>query len=213
MREDLHSLTLVATNVNSANPSGSYERERVEKRHLPRLAPEFYRSTAFVHWTLTIENRTTGWLTSSFHHAWQLMLLHTCARYELVCPAYVLMSDHLHLLWLGLNQHASDQRIGIEFLRKHLKSSLAPADWQHQTHDHVLCESERERGAFAIVAQYLLDNPVRAGLAERWQEYPFIGCCVAGYPNLDPTLENYWDLFWRIYNRLIDPTSSTRSRS
>lgn len=183
------------------------------KRHLPRLAPEFYRGRAFVHWTLTTDHRATGWLTPAFHHAWGLTLLHTCARYDLLCPLYVLMPDHAHLLWTGVDDQASDQRLAIGFLRKHLRPILAPVDWQHQSHDNLLRESEREHGAFEAVAHYILENPARASLVTHWRLYPFLGCTVPGYPTLDPRTETYWPLFWRIYNKLVDPRSSTRSRS
>ena len=185
-------------------PSGSRERERVDKGHLPRLAPEFYRGLTFVHWTLTIEHRATGWLSPAFHHTWQLTLLHACARWKLACPAYVLMPDHAHLLWLGLDDHVSDQRLAIEFLRKHLRPLLAPVDWQRQPHDNVLRESDREHGAFQNVAQYIFENPVRAKLTARWQDYAYTGCCIAGYPDLDIHRADYWELFWRIYNRRVE---------
>jgi putative transposase len=183
---------------------GSRERERVARGHLPRLAPEWYRGLAFVHWTSTIEGRATGWLTTDFHHAWRHVLLHACARHDLACPAYVLMPDHVHLLWLGLDERGSDQRVAIEFLRKHLRPQLAPADWQRQPYDNVLREADRVRDAFQRTAHYIFENPVRAGLAATWQEYAFVGCCVAGFPDLDVRADDYWDRFWRIYNRLVD---------
>lgn len=170
--------------------------------HLPRLAPEHYHARAFVHWTLTIEARATGWLTPSFHHAWQHTLLHASARYGLACPAYVLMPDHIHLLWLGLRDD-SDQRTAIEFLRKHLRPSLTPYDWQHQPHDHVLRDTEREQGAFQTIAHYIFENPVRAGLCPTAFDYTYTGCCVPGYPELNPHIDDYWLRFWRLYNHLI----------
>jgi REP element-mobilizing transposase RayT len=182
----------------------SHERERVEKRHLPRLAPAAYRGFACIHWTLTLDHRDTGWLTATFHHTWQLTLLHTCSRYDLLCPVYVLMPDHAHLLWLGLDEQNSDQRTAMEFLRKHLRSSLSPARWQHQVHDHVLREDERASGVFQTVAHYILDNPVRAGLIQDWTNYPFSGCCIPGYPDLHLPQSDYWEKFWRIRNRLVE---------
>lgn len=196
--------------MDSASGS-SHERERVDKRSLPRLAPEFYRGQAFIHWTLTIEGRATGWLTVEFHRAWQLCLLHTCSRYALACPVYVLMPDHIHLLCLGLDEMGSDQRLAVEFLRKHLRPALSPAAWQHQAHDHVLREHEREHSAVQTVAHYILENPGRAGLVTSTDTYPFLGCCVPGYPDLNLSQPDYWERFWRIYNRLIG--ESTRSRS
>ena len=180
------------------------ESRRVEKRHLPRLAPEFYRGRAFVHWTLNIDDRATGWLTPEFHHAWLLTLLHASARFNLVCPAYVLMPDHIHLLWIGHDEQGSDQRVAIEFLRKHLRPHLAPAAWQRQTYDHALTEAERERGAFRTCAHYIFENPVRAELVSTWQDYVYLGCCLPGYPEFDPRETEYWDRFWRCYNYFVE---------
>lgn len=145
------------------NPAAesSHEHERVDKSHLPRLAPETYRGQVAVHWTLTLEDRATG-----FHSHFRETLLHGCARYGLACPAYVLMPDHMHLLWLGLGPE-SDQRVAIEFARKHLRPELAPARWQHQVHDRVLRNSETLPGAFPALANYILENPARAKLVAR----------------------------------------------
>lgn len=182
--------------------SGERQRPVSSKGHLPRLVPEAYRGHAFVHWTLTLEARATGWLSPSFNNSWRHILLHAGARYHLICLCYTLMPDHVHLLWAGTAASA-DQRLAIEFLRKHLASALAPAMWQKQPHDHVLRETEREHGAFTAIAHYILDNPVRAGLVARWPDYEYSGCCVTGYPELDPRQDDYWLRFWRVYNHLV----------
>lgn len=172
------------------------------KSHLPRLAPEFYRGLAFVHWTLTVDNRAMGWLDDAFHVRWQFCLLHAGARYRLACPAYVLMPDHVHVICLGLHND-TDQRLAIEFLRRHLRPGLAPAVWQRQAHDHVLGDEERKHDAFIRVASFVLENPVRAALARRFNDYPFLGCCVPGYLELDVRTADYWERFWRVYNYLV----------
>jgi REP element-mobilizing transposase RayT len=183
------------------------ERQRVEKRHLPRLPPDNYRGYAFIHWIMTLEDRATGWLAREFHSIWSLILLHASARYNLVCPTYVLMPDHVHVLWLGHCQHDSDQRVAIEFLQSKLRTHIAPADWQRQPYDHVLCESERAHDAFLTTACYILENPVRAKLVSDWREYPYSGCCMPGYPEFDPLASDYWERFWRCYNYLIEKSS------
>ncbi len=188
-------------------PPCSRERQRadsvVSQGHLPRLAPEYYRGRTFVHWTLTIEDRATGWLSPTFHHGWQLGLLHACARFGLLCPAYVLMPDHIHCILLGRGDR-SDQRLAIAFLRRTLRPALAPAEWQRQAFDHVLREKERLRDAFADLAKYVLQNPVRAGLADRPIDYPFLGCCLPGYPEMDVRAPDFWERFWRIHNFLLE---------
>jgi putative transposase len=188
---------------NDAKCSGEHQRADFVKGSLPRLAPEFYRGRAAIHWTLTIEQRRTGWLTPNFLPVWRHTLLHACARYHLVCPAYVLMPDHVHALVLGINDE-SDQRLAIEFLRKHLRLALAPFEWQHQAHDHVLRESECQHGAFEAVAHYIFENPVRAGLVADWRTHSYMDCCLPGYPELDVRAVDYWERFWRLYNYLLE---------
>lgn len=173
------------------------------RRHLPRLAPEFYCGRAFVHWTLTTEGRAKGWLTKSFLRQWQGVLLHACARFDLACPVYVLMPDHMHLVWVGLCDDRCDQRQAIVFLRRHLAAQLAPAQWQHQPYDRVLRENEIAQDAFPKVARYILENPVRGGFVSSWQAHSFHGCCIAGYPEMDVKCDDYWERFWRCYNFLV----------
>lgn len=113
------------------------------------------------------------------------------------------MPDHAHLLLVGLGED-SDQRLAVEFLRKHLSPALAPHVWQRQAHDHVLRDAEREQGAFGSIANYILENPVRAGLCGRAGDYVYSGCCVPGYPELATHADDYWQRFWRVYNYLVD---------
>ncbi len=107
-------------------------------------------------------------------------------------------------MWLGLTDEESDQCVAIEFLRKNLRLALRPAEWQHQPHDHVLREEERERGAFQAAAQYVFENPIRAGLVDEWRAYPYVGCCVPGYPEFEPRGQDYWERFWRCHNYLVE---------
>jgi hypothetical protein len=43
---------------------------------LPCLDREFYQGDAVIHWTLTVFDRTTGWLNGSFHLEFSELLLH-----------------------------------------------------------------------------------------------------------------------------------------
>lgn len=90
---------------------------------LPRLPREFYQGDAFVHWTLATHDRATGWLTETFHARFRELMLHAAAREGLFCPAYCLMPDHLHLVWMGLRLD-SDQLNGMSFLRTYLEPAL-----------------------------------------------------------------------------------------
>jgi len=179
--------------------------------YLPRLAPGSYRAHAVVFWTHTVENRARGWLTPNLHHEFRELMLHAAFREHLLCPIYVLMPDHLHLVWMGLNP-GSDQRRAASFLRARLESKLAPHRFQHQAHDHILRDSERKRSAFGAICTYVAANPVRARLVADPRAWPFQGCVVPGYPDLDPLAGDFWEKFWRIHNatiRLVTSAATT----
>ncbi|MCE9518249.1 MAG: hypothetical protein K8R87_01575 [Verrucomicrobia bacterium] len=166
--------------------------------YLPRLDRSAYRGHAVVHWTLTLEARSAGWLNPSFHAAFRELMLHAAAREGLFCPAYCMMPDHLHLVWMGLNP-ATDQRNAMAFLRTHLKRNIAPAQFQRQAHDHVLKEDERKQDTFAKACLYALKNPVRAGLVSDARDWEYLGAIIPGYPTLHPHDASYWRLFWELY--------------
>jgi REP element-mobilizing transposase RayT len=190
-----------------------------EWHHLPRLAPQFYRGFAVVHWTITLERRAKGWLDDIFHLKFRESLLHAAARERLYCPAYVLMPDHIHLVWIGL-QVSSDQRNAMKFLRKHLAAELAlrspnagEFELQKQPHDSVPREKDRVRGAFAKACFYVLDDPRQDGLMDHPRDWRYLGAVVPGYPFLHPLDEDFWELFWKFYEQLREPTPTNPLRA
>jgi len=173
--------------------------------YLPRLRREFYQADAVVFWTLPVAHRSRGWLSESFHAAFREMMLHTAAREGLFCPAYCLMPDHLHLVWMGLRRD-SDQRNGMKFLRARLGPWLAPARFQHQPHDHVLKPEERQRHAFSVAcADYVLLNPLKAGLVKAPEDWPYLGAVVPGYAGVKPFEGDYWPWLWKLYYATREP--------
>lgn len=88
--------------------------------------------------------------------------------------AYCLMPDHLHIL---LNP--ADSNIPISKFLQTLKSQTGfwckkehglPL-WQRGFYDHIVRRNED----LVKIAQYILDNPIRKGLAEKAEEYPYSG--------------------------------------
>jgi len=181
------------------NPYNNKEHlDAMPRSYLRRLNRETYRGETFIHWSMTIENRATGWLTPAFHIACREVLTHTLFRYQLACPVYCLLPDHLHLLWAGYASN-SDQLHAVAFFRKHMNRLLAPRCLQQQGYDHILRADEREEGTFEKAAAYVIENPVRASLIREALQYPFTGCVVPGYPELTLDLPDYWKRFWRGY--------------
>jgi REP element-mobilizing transposase RayT len=92
---------------------------------------------------------------------------------------YCLMPDHLHVL---LSPAESRVPVGTwlrEFKsfttrRQQLQSGEAEL-WQRSAHDHV-CRTEET--AEKVLA-YIVNNPVRAGLVERWQDWAWTKVFIA----------------------------------
>jgi putative transposase len=178
---------------------------RPPRDYLRRLPSAHYRGRAYVHWSMTIEERKKGWLTPTLYFKFREILTHTAFRYGLACPMYCCMPDHLHLLWVGIVE-TCDQRNAAQFFRRQLNLPLSKVGvaLQKQPFDHVLREGERQEGAFQVVAEYIARNPERAGLVppDGFRQYRYTGCLVPGYPDLSPWQRDYWDRFWRLYSRL-----------
>jgi putative transposase len=100
-----------------------------------------------------------------------------CKESSIPLYAYCVMPDHAHFL-----VSASETKGIIELVRdiKSLSTRLAwqqgykGAVWQRSFYDHFLRRDED----CTEVAKYILQNPVRSGIVERWQDYPFSGSPV-----------------------------------
>jgi putative transposase len=136
-----------------------------KRDHLPRLEPEAYRGQAYVHWTMTMVDRRSGWLIPVFNYKFRELLTHAAFRYAFACPIYCLMPDHFHMVWVGIDDR-TDQLKASKYFRKQIGVPLAKLgfDLQHQPYDHVLREEERQEAEFENVVEYIARNPERKGL-------------------------------------------------
>ncbi len=176
-----------------------------EHDYLRRLPREYYQGLSYVHWSLTMEDRKTGWLIPIVYYKFRELLAHTVFRYGLCCPIYCLMPDHLHLLWMGLFP-GSDQLNGMKFFRMQFNLVLATQQTklQFQPYEHVLKEEERLQSAFETIVEYIARNPERSGLVatDQFAKYAYTGCLIPGYPDVKVFQPDYWSLFWRLHQKL-----------
>jgi putative transposase len=91
--------------------------------------------------------------------------------------AYCYMPDHVHLLIEGQRED-SDCREFISRAKQysgfHYRATFGQRLWQRYGFERTLRSEE-----FAVsVARYILENPVRAGLVERIDQYEFSGSSV-----------------------------------
>ena len=110
-------------------------------------------------------------------------ILQLAREFEFAVIAYCGMPDHLHLLLAGRSEQADLERFikrakqvtGFAYRQMH-DGSL----WQPGYHERVLRDDE----STLAVARYILENPVRAGLAKALGEWPLAGSDVYSWPEL-----------------------------
>ena len=88
--------------------------------------------------------------------------------------AYCFMPDHLHLLVEGETTESDLQRFISSFKQKSgyaFSQTGSGHLWQKGYYDRILRTEETTLN----VVRYILENPVRAGLVGRFDEYPYSG--------------------------------------
>ena len=90
------------------------------------------------------------------------------------------MPDHVHLIFTPLVNREKTEFYSLAEIMGAIKGSSAQLInrklgrrgkvWQTESFDHVLRSSE----SFDAKVTYILDNPVRAGLVAKWDEYRWV---------------------------------------
>ena len=96
---------------------------------------------------------------------------------DIALLAYCYMPDHVHLLAEGKAENSDCLRFiarGKQFSGYHYKTKFGHRLGQRYGYEHTL----RSEEAAMSVARYILENPVRAGLVARIDEYAFSGSSV-----------------------------------
>ena len=90
------------------------------------------------------------------------------------------MPNHVHLLALNVEGSLLDLMKRLKGrLSTRLRSRVETPVWQRSFHDHLLRRNEDVNRTIL----YLLENPVRAGLVNKWSQYPWSGSVE--WPNID----------------------------
>ncbi|MBI2189477.1 MAG: transposase [Acidobacteria bacterium] len=89
--------------------------------------------------------------------------------------AYCFMPDHVHLV-VGGTHETSDLRRFVKVSKQRVAHALNTArrispTWQEGFYERVLRSAE----ATDVVIRYVLDNPVRAGMVAKAEDYPYSG--------------------------------------
>jgi putative transposase len=83
------------------------------------------------------------------------------------------MPEHLHMLITGTNESSDTWRAITQFKQRtgYWLSKHTKARWQKNFFDRIL----RRDDAFSQQVCYIVNNPVRRGLVEKWEDYPYTG--------------------------------------
>jgi putative transposase len=144
-----------------------------KKQRLHRLSMLYVRSPIYFVTACTHDRRQL--LTTEEVHEAFVRFAEEGPVHSAWIGAYVLMPDHLHLFVA-----TDDQQITVAAWAKSLKNTISkilrlnavPAPhWQKAFFDHVLRSGE----SYSEKWNYVRNNPVRAGLAQKAEDWPFAG--------------------------------------
>lgn len=146
-----------------------------EKKH--RLGPEAYQGFVRVSFTACILERKKYFISNERFKMLEVHLLRALKQYKCESEVYLFMPDHLHIIITG-NDPESDAYRAMKAFKQYsgywMSKNRQEVWWQDGFHDHILREEE---DYFALM-KYILNNPVRAGICETWEEYPHKGSTV-----------------------------------
>ena len=93
--------------------------------------------------------------------------------HDYTLTAYCLMPDHLHLL-VQCGESRRDLKDLVGALKSYSTKVAGRKLWQRGFYEHVLRKDEH----LLVVAEYILNNPVRKGLVVEREEYRWGELCV-----------------------------------
>ena len=127
--------------------------------------------------TISTANRQPIFAKAEFTESCIEILKEYSLKHAMRCHVFCFMPDHIHLL---VEATPTKSLIAIA---QELKGLWTKVTWQHGFNgvifqksffDHFLRKDED----IVMVVKYILNNPVRAGLVVKWQEYAFLGSTI-----------------------------------
>jgi putative transposase len=124
--------------------------------------------------TFCTEDRATRFVDADAVDLAQSQILRAAGEQGFEITVYCYMPDHAHFIVRGMYEAAE----ALTFISRakqysvfHYKKRFGRRLWQRYGYERVLREDIEE----AATIRYIIDNPVRKGLARRPAEYPFTG--------------------------------------
>jgi putative transposase len=117
-------------------------------------------------------------------------LLRTCTETSFALVAYCFMPDHLHQLVKGCTNSANGKqyiKLAKQYSGFYFKKQYGQLPFDRYGHDRFLREDKEVR----TIVGYIIENPVRARLVEKVEDYPFTGSSLYSIKELMESAYNY----------------------
>lgn len=146
-----------------------------EKKH--RLSLDLYKGWVSVDYTARTRNRATFFTKALQAEQAAKVLVDEAVNWKCDVVIFQFMPDHIHVLLKGMGEDSDTYRAMKMFKQKTgflFSQAGLGIVWQKDFYDHIL----RTESDLSSHLRYILDNPVRKGLAGMWQKYPYRGSTV-----------------------------------
>ncbi|HYE72129.1 MAG TPA: transposase [Blastocatellia bacterium] len=146
-----------------------------EKPH--RLHKPLYRGEIQCSFTSKLQSREKYFASEAIFRSHEQILLEALTHMGCEAHIYLFMPDHLHVVIEGTNEGADVRACMSRFKQRsgYALAQLAGGPrWQKDFYDHIIRNDRELRQQL----NYILLNPVRAGLAASWRDYPYWGSTI-----------------------------------
>lgn len=141
------------------------------------------------HVTARGNRRAAVFETDDDRRAYLRFLETYCSRYGLTVLAYCLMTNHIHLVAVPATEHSLSRALRdahtVYSLRFNARAQLSGHVWQGRFYS---CPMDEEHLWTAV--RYVELNPVRAGLADRAENYPWSSAAAHCGMRADPLISS-----------------------
>lgn len=138
-----------------------------------RLPRDRYIGERTVAFHVSVEERRNLFTSDEVVGALVERMARAASEFDCVVPIYCFMPDHAHIMFKGLAEHSDLLAAMVKFksLSGFWLYKLGLPSLQQDFFDHVMRVGDDWRNH----ALYIANNPVRAGLANDWSQYPYTG--------------------------------------
>jgi len=157
--------------------------ERVSNSHERARQAYLEQRRIFGKWDAALDASASGphWLGDPRVAQLVVDSLHHRDGHVFELDTFCVMSNHVHVVFTPLSKedgtcHALPAIMhSLKRYTAHQANLLLGRQgqfWQHESYDHVV----RDEAELLRIRRYVLNNPVRAGLVQQWDEWPWMYC-------------------------------------